>query len=89
MMSPAQDLHDRLKAIAEEFKGTPGIAYPLIALGGILGHLRAGIKKGVYPAPAVEAPIAEPVVAEAPAPVIAPAKPAPAVQVAKPKPAAS
>lgn len=76
-LSAAQDLYAKLKALVEEYRDAPGLAYPVIALEGLLGHVQAAIHKEAY-GPAAEP--TEPVVTPpAPAP-----KPAPTVQVAKP-----
>lgn len=93
-MSAAQDLHDKIKGLAEEYRGTPGLAYPLAALEGILGHLKAAAKKEASapsPAPVVIGiDLAVPGADRSVETVVQvpPAKPAPAVQVAKPKPPA-
>lgn len=79
-MPTARDLHTAIKALTEEFAGTPALAYHLAALEGIAGHLEATINQQANaPAPTVDPASAA---AEPPAPV----KPAPAVQAAKPKP---
>jgi hypothetical protein len=76
----AQGLRDDLATLLAKHKDTPGVAYHLAALEGILGHLEATISQQANaPVPTVEPTSAA---AEPPAPV----KPAPAVQVAKPKP---
>lgn len=94
-MPSAQDLHDRLKALADEFRGTPGLAYHLAQLDGVVGHLRQTIKQQANAPAAAAAPAANVAPVEAPAapeasaapvaPPSPPAKPAPVVQVARPQ----
>lgn len=87
-MSPAQDLHDRVKALADEFRGTPGLTFHLAQLDGFAGHLRQTIKQQANVLSAAPVAVETPAAPEAPAATVAPlsppAKPAPVVQVARP-----
>jgi hypothetical protein len=55
----AQGLRDDLATLLGKHKDTPGVAYHLAALEGILGHLEATISQKAEAPPVATAPVAQ------------------------------